>query len=75
MPRPSRVRPNSLIKFGLGTFNLLVYADKKANVPAEWIDSDPKYIRNPEQVKLRSFSTGIHKVETLVCYKYDEDEL
>lgn len=53
------------------SFNLLVFADKNATVPSEWIDSDPKYIPGAEQVKLRSFSTGLHKVETLVAYKFD----
>jgi mitotic spindle assembly checkpoint protein MAD2 len=53
------------------TFNLLVYADRAATVPSEWIDSDPKYIENAEQVRLRSFNTGVHKVDTLVSYKYD----
>lgn len=50
------------------TFNVLVYADKEADVPQEWMDTDPKLIKNPEQVKLRSFTTGFHTVETQVCY-------
>jgi mitotic spindle assembly checkpoint protein MAD2 len=54
-----------------GVFNLLVYANKTATVPLEWVDSDPLHIKNAEQVRLRSFSTGIHKIDTAVCYKYD----
>lgn len=54
------------------TFNLLVYADRNATVPSEWIDSDPKYIENAEQVRLRSLHTGVHKVDTLVAYKYEQ---
>ncbi|KAJ3086262.1 Mitotic spindle checkpoint component mad2 [Quaeritorhiza haematococci] len=54
------------------TFNVLAYTDKDAEVPAEWIDSDPRLItKNAEQVKLRGFSTSVHKVDTLVAYKYD----
>lgn len=50
------------------TFNVLVYADADASVPSEWADSDPKNIKNPEQVQLRSFSTDAHKIDTLVAY-------
>ncbi|KAH6587569.1 hypothetical protein BASA61_006295 [Batrachochytrium salamandrivorans] len=52
------------------TFNILVYTDKNALVPDTWVDSDPKLIsHNAEQVKLRSFSTGSHKIDGLVAYK------
>lgn len=36
----------------------------------EWGDSDAKEIANGEKVQLRSFSTGSHKVDTLVSYRY-----
>jgi mitotic spindle assembly checkpoint protein MAD2 len=39
------------------SFDLLVYADRDATVPVLWEDSDPCYISNAEEVKLRSFST------------------
>jgi len=56
------------------TFNLLVYADRDAEVPVEWVDSDPHFIqKNAEQVRLRSFSTSVHKVDALVSYRLDED--
>ncbi|KAK9447138.1 DNA-binding protein [Limtongia smithiae] len=54
---------------GRYTFNVLVYADDDAQVPSEWIDSDPKEVKNAEQVKLRSFSTNSHKVDTMVAYR------
>jgi mitotic spindle assembly checkpoint protein MAD2 len=50
------------------TFNVVVYADADAPVPSEWADSDPKNIKNPEMVQLRSFSTDAHKIDTLVAY-------
>lgn len=50
-------------------FDLLVYARKKADVPNTWEDSDPKYITNAQEVKLRSFTTSIHQVEAAVSYK------
>ncbi|KAK7208490.1 mitotic spindle checkpoint component mad2 [Myxozyma melibiosi] len=54
---------------GRHTFNVLVYADGDTQAPSEWIDSDPKEIQNAEQVKLRSFSTASHKVDTMVAYR------
>lgn len=36
----------------------------------EWGDSDAREIANGEKVQLRSFSTGSHKVDTLVSYRY-----
>ncbi|OLL25134.1 Mitotic spindle checkpoint component mad2 [Neolecta irregularis DAH-3] len=55
---------------GRCTFNVLVYADGDAEVPeAEWCDSDPKDVKNAEQVKLRSFTTGAHRVDTMVSYQ------
>mmetsp|Transcript_61510 Transcript_61510/g.133096 ORF Transcript_61510/g.133096 Transcript_61510/m.133096 type:complete len:210 (-) Transcript_61510:199-828(-) len=54
------------------TFDLLVYTDKQAEVPAAWGESDPKYITGgSHEVKLRSFTTKIHKVEGLVAYKIE----
>jgi mitotic spindle assembly checkpoint protein MAD2 len=56
------------------SFNILVYADKHAEVPLEWVDSDPHFIqKNAEQVRLRSFSTNVHKIDALVSYKLDQE--
>ena len=56
------------------TFDLLVYTNDDAEVPVQWEESDARYITdNAEQVKLRSFSTSVHKVEGLVSYKASED--
>lgn len=59
---------------GQCTFNVQVYADASAQVPAEWADSDAKEIKNGEQVQLRSFSTDNYEVSTLVAYKLGVDE-
>ena len=53
---------------GRCTFNVLVYADGDVQAPVEWVDSDPKTIKNAEHVQLRSFSTDAHKIDTLVAY-------
>lgn len=58
------------------TFDLLVYTDKDVDAPEKWADSDPCYILNSAEVKLRSFTTTVHKVDSLVAYKEaDEWEL
>jgi mitotic spindle assembly checkpoint protein MAD2 len=60
---------------GRCTFNVLVYADPDANVPdEEWVDSDAREVKNAENVKLRSFSTMNHKIDTMVSYRLDAEE-
>ena len=43
------------------SFDLLVYTKKDAQVPTKWEDSDPCYIMNSQEVKLRSFTTSVRK--------------
>jgi mitotic spindle assembly checkpoint protein MAD2 len=50
-----------------------VYTGDNAEVPAAWVDSDPHNVKNAQQVKLRSFNTTVHKVDTMVAYKLGED--
>lgn len=50
-------------------FDLLVYTDKDMAVPDSWDLSDPHFVQNALQVKLKSFSTTVHKVDAAVCYK------
>ncbi|GJN02519.1 hypothetical protein PR202_ga19880 [Eleusine coracana subsp. coracana] len=53
-------------------FDVLAYTDTDVDAPGTWIESDAKLISNPQMVKLHSFDTKIHKVDTLVSYKKDE---
>ncbi|XP_013402642.1 mitotic spindle assembly checkpoint protein MAD2A-like [Lingula anatina] len=53
-------------------FDLLVYTDKDLDVPDSWGESGPQFISNSEEVRLRSFTTTIHKVDAMVCYKKDD---
>merc|ERR1712076_29150 len=53
----------------LCSFDILIYTHSDAEVPLQWGESDPCYIANSEEVKLRSFSTAVHKVEAAVSYK------
>eukprot|EP00956_Cyclotella_meneghiniana_P007613 scaffold10237_cov71-Cyclotella_meneghiniana.AAC.19 len=58
------------------SFDLLIYTNKTAVVPKKWEDSDPRYIMNSQEVKLRSFTTSFHQVDSMVTYKEaDEWEL
>merc|ERR1712025_474213 len=53
----------------LCSFDILIYTHSDTEVPTLWGESGPCYISNSEEVKLRSFSTAVHKVEAAVCYK------
>ncbi|XP_074562555.1 mitotic spindle checkpoint protein MAD2 [Curcuma longa] len=55
-------------------FDVLAYTDMDVAIPFSWIESDAKLIKNPQMVKLHSFDTKIHKVDTLVSYKNDEQD-
>jgi len=55
------------------SFDLLVYTNLEAIVPKKWEESDPRYIINSQEVKLRSFSTSVHKVDSLVTYKETDE--
>ena len=52
-----------------GAFDLLVYTDKDLEVPDKWGESGPALITHSEEVRLRSFTTTIHKVDGMVAYK------
>ncbi|KAH9950426.1 DNA-binding protein [Amylocystis lapponica] len=58
-------------------FNILAYTSESADIPAnEWVDTDPLAIEagKSQQVKLRSFSTDVHRIEAMVAYRYDVDK-
>ena len=55
----------------LGAFDILVYTDKDLEVPELWDESGACMISNSQEVKLRSFTTSIHKVDSMVAYKND----
>ncbi|XP_014403641.1 PREDICTED: mitotic spindle assembly checkpoint protein MAD2A [Myotis brandtii] len=51
------------------SFDLLIYTDRDLVVPEKWEESGPQFIANSEQVRLRSFTTTIHKVNSMVAFK------
>ncbi|THV07708.1 spindle assembly checkpoint protein [Dendrothele bispora CBS 962.96] len=57
-------------------FNILAYTSESAEVPTgEWLDADPHAIEagKSQQVKMRSFSTDIHRVEPMVAYRFEPE--
>ncbi len=57
-----------------GSFQILAYTSTAAPIPSEWAVSAPQLIdeSKAEQVRLRSFSTAVHRVEAMVAYRRDE---
>ncbi|KAF9353809.1 Mitotic spindle checkpoint component mad2 [Mortierella sp. AD094] len=55
------------------TWTILCQTERDAEVPATWSDADPHLVHNAEQVKLRSFSTNLHKIDALVAYRLQDD--
>jgi len=50
-----------------------VYTNADSSVPTNWEESDPRYINNSsETVKLRSFTTKVHKVGAMVSYRVED---
>lgn len=51
------------------SFDILIYTLKDCEVPNNWNETDGVVIQNSQTVQLRSFSTGLHKMDTVVNYK------
>lgn len=54
------------------SFDILLHALDNCEVPEKWSESQPIHIVNAQNVKLNSFSTSLHKIETVVNYKLEE---
>lgn len=52
-------------------FDLQIYTKPDVDVPQEWAETAPSYIANSQELQLRSFSTSLHKMNTVVSYKTD----
>ncbi|CAG9864744.1 unnamed protein product [Phyllotreta striolata] len=55
----------------LCSFDVQIYTKGDIDMPSEWNETAPAVIQNAQSVKMRSFSTNIHKMETIVTYKND----
>ncbi|KAI4465419.1 mitotic spindle assembly checkpoint protein mad2 [Holotrichia oblita] len=56
----------------LCSFDIQIYTKSDVVLPNEWADAEPANVKNAQSVKMRSFSTNIHKMETVVTYKNDD---
>ncbi|CAH0556989.1 unnamed protein product [Brassicogethes aeneus] len=56
----------------LCSFDIQIYTKNKVELPTEWSEAEPANIKNAQSVKMRSFSTQIHKMETVVTYKNED---
>lgn len=54
---------------GICSFDIHIHTLKDCDVPEKWDETNAVYIQNSQVVQLRSFSTGVQKVETVVNYK------
>lgn len=61
------ILPSSITGLSVGSFTLLAYTSTQdpLPLPEKWNDADPHLIDKGkvEQVRLRSFSTNVHKME------------
>ena len=55
------------------SFDLLAYTDRGTEVPLRWEESEARLIEGGQHVKLRSFSTGVHRVEGMVAFREGGD--
>ncbi|XP_058811514.1 mitotic spindle assembly checkpoint protein MAD2A [Topomyia yanbarensis] len=53
----------------LCTFDVLIHTVKNCDLPEKWNETDEVQIQNAQTVQLKSFSTGLQKVETIVNYR------
>ncbi|XP_022903977.1 mitotic spindle assembly checkpoint protein MAD2A [Onthophagus taurus] len=56
----------------LCSFDIQIYTKDDVNLPQEWAETEAANIKNAQCVKMRSFSTNIHKVNTMVTYKNED---
>lgn len=52
------------------SFDILLQTKATTEVPEKWDETNPVSIQNAQSVQLRSFSTGVHTVNTAVSYKF-----
>lgn len=51
------------------SFDVLIYTLRDIGTPDQWKDTEGVFIQNAQAVQLKSFSTGLHQLSTVVNYK------
>lgn len=54
---------------GICSFDVLIYTLRDCEIPEKWNETADVRIENPQAVNLRTFTTGLHKMETIVNYR------
>lgn len=57
---------------GLCSFDLHIHTLKDCEIPENWNETENAVIPNEQFVNLKSFSTGLHKIDTVVSYKMSD---
>jgi len=53
----------------LCAFDLHIYTNRDCEVPEKWNETAPCVITNSQELQLRTFSTSLHHMSTVVSYK------
>uniref|UniRef100_A0A336MAG6 CSON002349 protein n=1 Tax=Culicoides sonorensis TaxID=179676 RepID=A0A336MAG6_CULSO len=53
-------------------FDILIHTFPDVEMPSDWSETKAVNIKNVQTVQLKSFSTGLQKVDTIVSYKMNE---
>ncbi|KAJ1528763.1 hypothetical protein ONE63_007150 [Megalurothrips usitatus] len=53
----------------LCAFDIHIYTSKDCEVPDQWNETAPCIIANSQELQLRTFSTSLHHMSTVVSYK------
>jgi mitotic spindle assembly checkpoint protein MAD2 len=56
------------------SLDILVYTESEpsTDVPPAWSVSDPSYVHNSEEFRMRSFSNNVHHLDVKVSYKTND---
>lgn len=54
---------------GICSFDVLIYTLRDCEIPEKWNETEDVRIENSQAVNLRTFTTGLHKMETIVNYR------
>lgn len=55
------------------SFDLHIHTLKSTEVPENWSETEGVKIQNSQVIQLKSFSTGVQKVDTVVSYRMIDD--
>ncbi|XP_044267788.1 mitotic spindle assembly checkpoint protein MAD2A [Tribolium madens] len=56
----------------LCSFDIQIYTKSDVDLPGEWTEAQAAHVKNAQSVKMRSFSTNLHKMDTVVTYKNED---